>query len=282
MSSDIALSEERQRAYDVVVNNLKNIDSSGFSNAERNGTIQEYIKPHLDTYLASIVSHHGDSSFKIPKTMTKDVKHIQPPILKTSNDNESLISKDDDDIFIDDESDEHSMQSLQSFGSAVMERKLMKKRMSQYRGSAMEAGSHVWVKQSPDRDWEKAMIISLELQEKKTRRHSVTNAPPTVQQTLFKLYIEDFNGNITGTSEVLTVAVDGSREEYESVKLRNDIDDEDDEVVEKIDDLITLSYLHEAAILFTLRRRFERNLIYTNTGPILIAVVCVCNANNDY
>ena len=40
----------------------------------------------------------------------------------------------------------------------------------------------------------------------------------------------------------------------------------------QIDDLISLTHLHEPAILHSLEARFEKNVIYTSTGPILIAV----------
>jgi myosin-5 len=39
-----------------------------------------------------------------------------------------------------------------------------------------------------------------------------------------------------------------------------------------IEDLIVLNYLHEPAILWTLQSRFSKDLIYANTGPILIAL----------
>ncbi len=38
------------------------------------------------------------------------------------------------------------------------------------------------------------------------------------------------------------------------------------------DDLITLTHLHEPAVLHCLRKRYDRDKIYTNTGPILIAL----------
>ena len=88
----------------------------------------------------------------------------------------------------------------------------------------------------------------------------------------FLLDVEDGSGGYGGELEVVSAPVEGSLEEYEFVKLRNHVDD-DDETVEALEDLITLSYLHEPSILCCLKKRFERNLIYTNTGPILIAVV---------
>eukprot|EP00980_Cylindrotheca_fusiformis_P017602 scaffold5517_cov135-Cylindrotheca_fusiformis.AAC.32 len=38
------------------------------------------------------------------------------------------------------------------------------------------------------------------------------------------------------------------------------------------DDLITLTHLHEPALVYSLRKRYEKNIIYTATGPILIAL----------
>ena len=46
----------------------------------------------------------------------------------------------------------------------------------------------------------------------------------------------------------------------------------DNHVVGGVDDLIGLTHLHEPAILHALRLRYDANIIYTSTGPILIAV----------
>lgn len=40
----------------------------------------------------------------------------------------------------------------------------------------------------------------------------------------------------------------------------------------KVDDLTSLTYLHEPAILYSLKERYAHNKIYTYTGPILLAV----------
>lgn len=54
---------------------------------------------------------------------------------------------------------------------------------------------------------------------------------------------------------------------------------EKDQVVENIfdnkqntNDLINLPHLHEPGILYTLKKRYEEDLIYTKTGPILLAI----------
>ena len=46
----------------------------------------------------------------------------------------------------------------------------------------------------------------------------------------------------------------------------------DRNVVGGVDDLIELTHLHEPAILHALRLRYDSDIIYTSTGPILIAV----------
>jgi myosin-5 len=79
--------------------------------------------------------------------------------------------------------------------------------------------------------------------------------------------------------------------DHEDIKLRNlpssfQISGEDPEagvlaspstriknqIVGGVDDLIELTHLHEPAILHALRLRYDSNIIYTSTGPILIAV----------
>jgi hypothetical protein len=46
----------------------------------------------------------------------------------------------------------------------------------------------------------------------------------------------------------------------------------DDKVTGGVDDLIGLTHLHEPAILHALRLRYDVDIIYTNTGPILLAI----------
>ena len=147
------------------------------------------------------------------------------------------------------------------------------RRISQYAGTAMDSGCEVWAKPSGTDDWVKAIVRSITpvvIQESKYR----TNKGQHKRSSMFILDLQNDQGDIIGDIKLESSPVEGSLEEYEYVKLRNLVDD-DEEGVEKVQDLITLSYLHEPAILCCLRKRFERNLIYTNTGPILIAVVSV-------
>ncbi len=42
--------DEQQRAVGIVLNQLKKKDLSGLLAAQRNGTLDEFVKPHLDAY----------------------------------------------------------------------------------------------------------------------------------------------------------------------------------------------------------------------------------------
>ena len=57
-----------------------------------------------------------------------------------------------------------------------------------------------------------------------------------------------------------------SDKDIDCLKLRNDPSESD------VENLISLPYLHEPAILFCLERRYKQGSIYTYTGPILIAL----------
>ena len=125
-------------------------------------------------------------------------------------------------------------------------------------------------------EWVKATVISITGfdQVSKVRGRSSIKKLSGFQLEL----LEDNNdryGNAVSTGEeveVISAPMEGSLEEFEYVKLRNEEDD-DPLAVEGVEDLIRLSYLHEPSILHMLQQRFHKNLIYTNTGPILIAVV---------
>ena len=69
--------------------------------------------------------------------------------------------------------------------------------------------------------------------------------------------------------EIVTCLVEGSTDEYESVKLRNKIDDFETNTIE---DLVHLHHLHECSILNCLDARYQSDMIYTSTGPVLISV----------
>jgi myosin-5 len=127
----------------------------------------------------------------------------------------------------------------------------------------MDIESRVWIKISGEKPWQKGVIshiVTLEV-----------NKLTSCIKKNFKFYIQDNStGEFTGEAgEISSWSLEGLDDEFEYVKLRNMNESED---VSKVDDLVTLSYLHEPAILICLRSRFEQDLIYTNTGPILIAL----------
>jgi len=68
----------------------------------------------------------------------------------------------------------------------------------------------------------------------------------------------------------LTIDIESAeRDELDDIKIR-DVDTSN--VVGGVDDLIGLTHLHEPAILHALRLRYDSDVIYTSTGPILIAI----------
>jgi myosin-5 len=86
-----------------------------------------------------------------------------------------------------------------------------------------------------------------------------------------------------GSTDTIVVTVDGSGEqkpftvpagasEADDIKLRNVGDGDGVGNNADISDLINLPYLHEPAILHSLSERYKKGSIYTNTGPILIAL----------
>lgn len=74
-----------------------------------------------------------------------------------------------------------------------------------------------------------------------------------------------------GGKQVYTVS---GRDEDDSknLKLRNVAGQSSVIEGHGVADLTSLTYLHEPAILFSLKERYGKNTIYTYTGPILLAV----------
>ncbi|KAL9185574.1 hypothetical protein ACHAXT_003351 [Thalassiosira profunda] len=69
----------------------------------------------------------------------------------------------------------------------------------------------------------------------------------------------------------LTIDIESAeRDELEDIKIRDN--GVDAHIVGGVDDLIGLTHLHEPAILHALRLRYDSDIIYTSTGPILIAI----------
>ena len=53
--------DEQQRALSIVLNNLKKKNLSGLLAAQRNGTLDEFVKPHLDAYWEKETSKKGNA-----------------------------------------------------------------------------------------------------------------------------------------------------------------------------------------------------------------------------
>lgn len=124
----------------------------------------------------------------------------------------------------------------------------------------MDVHSKVWVQTGADALWTRGSISQI----------NIATGDSSSQATEFSIDLENERCECTGEIlEISSTSVNDSLEEFVHVKLRNPEDDEGSELVE---DLIALHYLHEPAILNCLRNRFNNGSVYTNTGPILIAL----------
>lgn len=147
----------------------------------------------------------------------------------------------------------------------------------------MEVGAHVWLrKEASHWGWVPAVI---------TRKDAVTVRG--VELINLTLKDDPAYGQNRESFEVV-VKVDPEQlktADHDDIKLRNlanefHLPGEDPEagviaspstvndahIVGGVDDLIGLTHLHEPAILHALRLRYNADIIYTSTGPILIAV----------
>jgi len=110
----------------------------------------------------------------------------------------------------------------------------------------MEVGVNVWVL-NPDSQDDEVVWLPGEITNKEVQSsHSFNVKIKALERVHEQLTVVSENG------------------ELPHVHLRKDGED--------VEDLIRLTFLHEPAILHTLQMRFEKSLIYTYTGPILIAV----------
>lgn len=150
----------------------------------------------------------------------------------------------------------------------------------------MELGAHVWLRKEDSHwGWVPAVV---------SRKEPVTvRNVELIQLTLENDFLEvpkmkddtKFKVKVTVDPEQLKTA------DHEDVKLRNlptsfhwaGSDPEagvlcspnnriQPKIVGGVHDLIGLTHLHEPAILHALRLRYDADIIYTSTGPILIAV----------
>ncbi|GKY97418.1 hypothetical protein MPSEU_000700300 [Mayamaea pseudoterrestris] len=167
----------------------------------------------------------------------------------------------------------------------------------------MELGAHVWLRKE-DSHWGWVPAIIVKKEPVTIRGVELINLTlrddPQIEATMpeqsnSKQYSrsgsnyfqdeEQFETMVTVDPEQLKTA------DHDDIKLRNlpasyEIAGEDPEghvlaspsthidasIVGGVDDLIGLTHLHEPAILHALRLRYDADIIYTATGPILIAV----------
>ena len=168
----------------------------------------------------------------------------------------------------------------------------------------MELGAHVWLRKEDSHwGWVPAII---------TKKESITisgvglinltlNDDPQIERTLpppstakgrYKRTPTNYFAGQESFQVVVTVDPEQLKTaDHDDIKLRNlpnsfHLQGEDPEagvltspsthsragVVGGVDDLIDLTHLHEPAILHALRLRYDAGIIYTSTGPILIAV----------
>jgi len=118
----------------------------------------------------------------------------------------------------------------------------------------MEAGSHVWCSADPkgDEAWFLAEVLKkgdtdIELQQVDKK------------ENIFTRHL-DANDEETGALK------------FQGVELANTPLSEEERATGADNDLITLPHLHEPAILHAVSERFNHGLIYTWTGPVIIAV----------
>jgi len=158
----------------------------------------------------------------------------------------------------------------------------------------MEVGAHVWLRSESSRwGWVPALITKKEDGLVGNRKVPVINLTLTNDPMFHKSdghSPSDF-GEQRKFETVVTVDPEQLKTaDHEDIKLRNlpasyqlngpqsppretnDSPSSGDGIVGGVDDLIGLTHLHEPAILHALRLRYDADIIYTSTGPILIAV----------
>jgi len=147
----------------------------------------------------------------------------------------------------------------------------------------------VWVRSNSPEGWGwKPAIIS----NKETITQTTQTAGRVTEREMVRLTLRDDANADDSRDDILNFSMSGDEieifidpttsisGEIDEVKLRNvrnqsenNIDDGENTGTDgDVNDLIDLPHLHEPAILHALRMRYDNDIIYTATGPILIAV----------
>jgi myosin-5 len=121
-------------------------------------------------------------------------------------------------------------------------------------------GRHVWVK-DPDEAWVAGVVVD------EGRTDAAASEAGKTRAVKYRLLSDP------ASAPASTAQVEESGE-GPALKTRNLFDDDNADVrgYESVHDLTRLTHLHEPEILEALSVRFARDQIYTNTGPILLAV----------
>jgi myosin V len=134
---------------------------------------------------------------------------------------------------------------------------------------SIEVGSDVYIRVSSEETWLPGRVVAIEQQPAPKRGGA---APPP--EIIVDLSIGD-DGAPTGHTGRASAsgATERDSAELANVKLRNnDFYRFQTQGRGGVDDLVQLTHLHEPAILDVLQQRFSNDVIYTATGPILLAV----------
>jgi myosin heavy subunit len=241
----------------------------GLLAAQRSGKLDEFVNPHLKSYIAK--SYPNKSAGTKSTSVTPTTKTINASKDTPSSQEKKLGSLSKPPI--------HEKKKDVKLGSTskppVAVAAKTQTTVTVETANAMEEGCDVWVRPDRTDTWVKAKIVSI------AKYHPPVSAYrkpdlEAMKQSVFVLDLQDTNNAIVGQIEVLSVPMPDSLEEFETVKLRNiegnPLTGGEGTAAEHVNDLIALSYLHEPAIMHCLQQRFLIDRIYTSTGPILLAV----------
>jgi len=113
------------------------------------------------------------------------------------------------------------------------------------------SNSYVWVVLDPPNGiWKPGIVV----------RHKPVDVD--TGEKVFTISVED------NTHEVKTVSVDKHNLEFKWVKKRDKISENS----RHVEDMTSLPFLNEPEMIACMRLRFQEKKIYTNTGPILLAI----------
>lgn len=114
----------------------------------------------------------------------------------------------------------------------------------------MEEGVKVWAAGGPEL-WRKGVV---------SKRVSVDSKTAKITVVLEQ-----------GGTAAFVVSAD-EQDEFVDVKLRNVMGQASTFEGVDVEDLTSLTHLHEPTILYSLNQRYQKDVIYTGVGPILLAV----------